>query len=669
MKHPAAAAAAALLLLVGSRLAAAQPRTGGECVTYPDTGLYCSSLGLGGESVFLYDGEDLEAMSSECQVALSTIKAAANGARGSPECVYNYERAACLTWFPLCDASTQLPRRPCASLCENITTDLCLNIVQLSAQTSLKDDVFRCDDTIGDPTRGRTGFYRYYPEGWDGEAAFVPDTYTETAFPPPAELQCVGMSADAEIPCKPLQCRQPYVERRFPQVKDKGTMAPDYVNAEDFRECFESSGSDAMENCTQCFSSCFMPCPLPTAYTDTEYTVMWVLNWLPGVLSFPLSLAVFVSEASKFIAIRRRKRNIADVLILLSSMFCILLFALDAFPSMILREDMACAGYDHVSEYANLEGSAICTVGKIRPHVLQALLATVACTLHNVWQKLRASLAMSKYTVSPLSRFAFGLSIFGIPVVLAVLTFALEADLLFQFSTQYRRSKGGDLDVGFLYIPNLLRYAFSCGPKFSTIPEETLIVHVPMLLIGFVCVGYSFLVMMLVRVLGGQGASGSAAMDGKRKKDQAIYQLAKRMLMFAGACTFLVMLNFLSSLLFLPRAVEFGLQTRRWDSCIKSGINFNTRENIRDPTDLSLEAALSHCGSLGDFAPSAFLLYLITLTQSLPPLAFGFVFAQPAVARLLNPKASRVAAGTYRTSVASATNNESEGESPLAAGE
>jgi hypothetical protein len=70
-------------------------------------------------------------------------------------------------------------------------------------------------------------------------------------------------------------------------------------------------------------------------------------------------------------------------------------------------------------------------------------------------------------------------------------------------------------------------------------------------------------------------------------------------------------------------------------------------------TDKTTNGTIFACGNIKSFAPAAELLYLLLLSQSLPVLLFGMVFAVPALKQLqtsLKKLSSRVGASSANSS-------------------
>ncbi|GBG29908.1 Hypothetical Protein FCC1311_061282 [Hondaea fermentalgiana] len=529
-------------------------------------------------------------------------------------------------------------------------------ISRVPSYIGMGDKLSTCTDTIGDlyPETSRsegTGQFYHYLESWNGELLYPEGpSYTD---PSGDTFVCEGSTNSA---CAEKTCGWGSTVVRYALETNSTSGRLDFINPEDMEFCIESGRNsseyyNATMDCDRCTSTCDMRCPLPVIYTDAQYSLMWVLGWLPGFIAFPLSLLVIVSERKRILKLKRR--DITDWVTSMSAVICVLLFFLDALPSAILAENLRCNGHDTMNFRVNTYAHDFCEVGKIKPHLMQALLICVAITLYKVLRQLRASSHMSRYAPSRLFRIMVPCLVVGVPGLLSIGTFVLEADQLYMSSYLYRESQGGETAEETMYYPNLIRYAYSCGPLFGSPEEEVLFVQGPLLVIGAISVIFSFYLLGIVAKMSGLRlsshksagpSSGKSKSRGGSGPSSVVYRLAVNMIRFAFVSTMLVILNAVSTALFLPKAMEFGKNVDVWFRCARTGVRYQGEDTTLWSTEGEITVEFLEqddiCGPLGE--PPFGLILLQVVTMSFPPFSFGFIFAIPALKQLKIIKSRRV---------------------------
>lgn len=547
----------------------------------------------------------------------------------------------------------------------NSPFNLQIVIIAIVESLGLSSLVYQCTDTIGTaaPSTSHsaiTGLFYHYLEDWDGEPIFEETTYSDIDN---SNLECITETELEVDSCSGNDCAWGMTNVWYPTLLDATTGLVEYNDPEDFDYCFYSGSNSSDMNCTRCDSVCDIACPLPFIYTDHQYTSLWVTTWLPGFIGLPLSISVVLNERKRVLHLKRR--DFTDWIVCVSAIICIMLFFLDSLPSAILAEDMRCNGYDVLDFRVNSYGNSYCEFGKIKPHLLQALLLCVAITLYKVYRQIKASRAMSRYIPSRGFIIFSRLGLILIPGLLSLGTFLLEADQLYMTSYNYRIAQGGSYFEELMYFPNLIRYAYSCGPLFESELEEWIFVQGPLLLIGLSCVLLSFLLLHNVMAMGGFTISsrgkGTTAPTNKAKTN-SLYALAINMLIFAGFSTMLVLINAIATFSFLPNAKSFGVEVDMWVRCARTGIDWKTAvaENATDvsnyvSTNKTKAGVIAHCGALEDHAPDFSLIILQAVAQSLPPLCFGFIFALPVIKQIAKCKFNKIFPKVEATSAAPTT--------------
>lgn len=609
------------------------PRSGGSCVSYPAAGGYCSSVGFGGASVFLYDGTTFAESDASIEAEFSGLESAAQTS-STPECLSDFRSIICAGWYPLCDGS-DMPRRPCKTWCQEVHANSCETTFDLARSAGLGNLVFACDDAIGDAARLLSIMYANFLGAWDGEPQFLPAAYSDTVNGVTREVECLDGVVGGVVACEAPQCNFPMLEQRYPLV-----VSPDsnvYAVPEDEAFCFDSSSAEGNNNdtldCARCQSRCEVPCPYPLLYDDGVYTVLWLSTWLPGLVALPLNVIVLVGEWVKL----KKSRDITDRNVLFASVFSITLFFIDTLPAMAIK-NIRCGGHPTLSDYANVYGPAFCKLGLLKVNVLQALMFASTCSLYKVRKQIAAAGAMSTYEAGHSAQLANLGLVFVAPCILAVTSLFMQTDQLYEASTRYRLSVGGPFNGEFLYVGNNIRYMHSCGPLFASATEELVVVQLPLLLGGAACAALS--VSLIGTVYGLARSDWALASNAKSRTrgHTGLVKLAASVLRFAAIAVALVVVNAVATLMYVPTAGALGTELGNFLNCIETGINLVATETdgfggtTRAKT---AEEVYALCGDIRDKAPSVGLLLMLNLANSLPPLGFGFVFAFPAVSRLL----------------------------------
>lgn len=105
------------------------------------------------------------------------------------------------------------------------------------------------------------------------------------------------------------------------------------------------------------------------------------------------------------------------------------------------------------------------------------------------------------------------------------------------------------------------------------------------------------------------------------------------------------------------------VQIEAWVNCAGTGVkptywqgvlihdDESRRANIN--TNTSEAAVIAHCGDIGSVAPSFGLMTLLALSQSLPALCFGLIFALPALKQCRAVLANKMSSVMPTTSMSS----------------
>jgi len=625
------------ILLCSHSVRALLAADSGRCRQFPVEGLYCSHV-FQGALAFEYDGTTFEDVDAEFASNVGTaldLNLEISGAT----CFQAMQSLACESWFPRCDEETFVPVRPCNSSCQFLHSDaVCGQLFQLAVLYGFSALVPNCNGVIGSSVSNFETLFKQHLADWEGEVMFQQENYFEDAFSDTigvAALRCSKFEDVQDLNCAGQICISPTVLRWFPILENPGNGDVEFQTPKDFEYCYNIREKEEFD-CEKCFSDCVIPCPLP-AFTKGEFQTVWVMNWLPGVFSLPLSAYVWYHERKRMNYHQSRGMQGERIGSFLDRFIeiiaaCSLLFVLvDSLPSMILREKMRCGAKTDLALYSNLNGSAWCKFGKIKPHILQSLMGAVVCSLFRMRNHLRLAIENKPFKKSKGTKLAAGLCIFGLPVICTIYTFTFESDQLFEASISYRDSQGGErFNFRFFFFANALRFAFTCGPKLQEPWEEWIFVQGPMIIYGMLCAVLSTSLVLIVRDLQKKLlSSANRAMNNQQTK--ILQNLARTTILFAFSTSFLAALNSVATFLWLPNALDFGEGLNLWVNCVNSGTNQNLLTDdpasIVNATNFDPSQRLSHCGEISEFAPPIAHIYLLTLSQSIVPLTFGVTFA------------------------------------------
>jgi hypothetical protein len=143
-----------------------------------------------------------------------------------------------------------------------------------------------------------------------------------------------------------------------------------------------------------------------------------------------------------------------------------------------------------------------------------------------------------------------------------------------------------------------------------------------------------------------------------------VRRLAITMLRFASIVVTISLLGFVATALFFPEGEKFTNNFGLWTACLGSGISTEMRAkldagavkltDVIKSTNKTLAFNLETCGTLEEEKPNQAIIVLMALAQTVPPLAFGLVFALPAI-RQLRQSIKTVMSRSSRSSTASSS--------------
>lgn len=629
--------------------------TTGGCIDYPAEDGYCSAVGLGGVNVFLF-GDDvseskLMARDQEVYDFMINLETAARTI-ASEDCIKKFKLLVCYGWFPPC--SSGIPLKPCKSSCDT-TWDVCKTAFDTAIALNLGGAIPQCDvETINSERAKFHSMFNHYFLGTEGEKVYEADTYDAVGLGktiPDANCASIDGVVLTNV-CKQKKCPEPLLYMQYPLLDNEDGKYPEFANPDDLEFCADTSSLD----CDKCAQGCSMPCPYPLVFTDSENVLQNAAFFVPGVIAFFLNAIVFASETSKLQKQRKQTKKVtfSDRLVQSSASLALLLFFMETLPSLVFGSDVLCDGLEFQSINLNMDGHGWCTFGQLRHWVLIGLMATVACNLYKVSRQLGAAASMKKYNPSIVEKSFWVFFIFVLPAILAVIALLTRPNPRMHQSLAYRSGHWDGVDedtsnynleemedweirkelatVNFTstWHPNKLRGMYACQYFFGSIEQEMWLYIGPLVLLGLACAVLSLVLLKQVFKMNN---------GGNLSKNKSLFALAVNMLLFALAAIVLLIINLAVLGVYIPKAEAFGVELELWNNCLVSGINQKQLQSGSGSlgkvnTDTSLNATLATCGNPKTWAPQADLLVMLNLSQSLPALAFGLVFARPAIKQL-----------------------------------
>ncbi len=639
------------------------PRSGGSCQVYPEVpeggvGEACG-FAIAGERVWVWDGMTM--LENERQLdAPFDLMNMAEAVIGSVHCVQKWKELYCRTQFMPCTqgiASQEVPQQICKSECLAVQDDICAAGFVTVKAAGFGANVVSCDDTINNAARIDNFLFPNFFSEWDGTEAFPTAEFTLPGGVVPEGqlvLPCwVPGEGGGDATCDRLSCPLTYLE------DIRSTTFGD----ENEEYCQSFKGTTEKVSCAKCASTCKQECPNPVYSKDT-WMWIWLCRWVPGIVGIIMLVPVMYSELKKVLKAKARGRggkkqsSGANVYVLITAVLGLIFSTLDAIPSLFIAEDLMCDGESVLYEDVNGMGNPICEVLRFNVHIQLAMLGAVTITLYELWRKLGAASKMKSYKSSAALKVAAVVVIGVIPMILMIIHTTTEY-ANGQKNIQTRTNGTVVVDARSLFEANYLRYLYSCGPRFKYVELEWVLVTAPAIVYGAGLTVCSFLLLSVVTKM-----RMEASKKGSGGSNKTMVNLAITMMKFAVSCVALVLLNLCTVVPFVNQALWFGYEVNAWGSCVATGINLKTCDevnaaecavDIKDKFDLNEMNIV--CGDVQEFKPPAYLLAFMNLSQTLPSMVFGVLFGYKLLKTYL--KSAAVSAKNATSSMSSASSVES----------
>ena len=200
---------------------------------------------------------------------------------------------------------------------------------------------------------------------------------------------------------------------------------------------------------------------------------------------------------------------------------------------------------------------------------------------------------------------------------------------------------------------------FTSGAKFNSTTTEYVLVQGPTLVAA---VTLPILSANLLLIVKGMGASVSSAGKSGSRNNATLRKLALNMINFSAVSVLCIAVQLAAVLSYLPKATEFGKEMSQFQVCASAGVptewwlpdgTLKPNASAHVFTETDLNTTLEKCGNFIEMAPPVATIQLLLLSQSLPVLLFGGLFALPALRQLHNSAKDRMRSATSKIAAAS----------------
>jgi len=265
---------------------------------------------------------------------------------------------------------------------------------------------------------------------------------------------------------------------------------------EDVQDLIASLGSDGNLSCrapleptlgrvAEGVLSCEFPCENPVFSSD-EWLAIRLCFVIPGLLSLPFNIAVFVKAVSSAQLLQRASSSSRASLnwtFVLTVALAILFVFVGPLLSAIFGNEVGCASYTSLE----VKESTICWISKTTPFVLQAFVNGVTATLFRVLVRTRAAKRLKMYKTGKWEGPVTNLMIWVVPTLLMSIAFALDDSVL-----GVQKEDGGSLfKIQYAY---LVRNSITCFPRLPNVILETILIHLPLFLSGLLGLAFAIMV-------------------------------------------------------------------------------------------------------------------------------------------------------------------------------
>jgi predicted nucleic acid-binding Zn ribbon protein len=275
---------------------------------------------------------------------------------------------------------------PCENTCSDLYTK-CNDILTAAAAAQasgftivpvpILGDTGKCDqDFFGGDTpfvqaAAEDNWVTKYPyePGYEGERVFPEESVTYTLDGEEHEVKCFDFSnfkvscedSRGETTCGSYQKKNPYTADMHECI---GEQCEDSAHIDSCNVKVCPSHMVSHSGLSSCSRDCWEICPSNRKYEESEYSTMFLVYVIPGLLAIPMNMYISVGFAVGRKTVHKKARpylTVAGYLMLLWGIFHIV-------PSAVMSTEMVCN--DGTSESRGAKG--ICTFHRGTIHLLQS---------------------------------------------------------------------------------------------------------------------------------------------------------------------------------------------------------------------------------------------------------------------------------------------------------
>jgi hypothetical protein len=257
-------------------------------------------------------------------------------------------------------------------------------------------------------------------------------------------------------------------------------------------------------------ASCIQPCPVQ-AYTNEEYTIMWGISNVIGLLGFGLNLFMLLTwlSASKGkVGIRNQPLQLI-ICIIAGIVYGIVV----TLPSLVMKYELACE-----CQTEECTGSStICSINRLGIYLLLSILINLCVITYRLMKVVIGGLGYRSLRKKTLNLLAVVL-----PILIAAIGYALEVE----------SNEGDNAKL------NKVRHAFTCSMRFRDTKTEWLAIWMWFLVFGVLTLYFSLRTAhKMSRALQESRANLESTPNTKSNKSR------KRLLRIAGMVSICLVLN------------------------------------------------------------------------------------------------------------------------------
>jgi len=280
--------------------------------------------------------------------------------------------------------------------------------------------------------------------------------------------------------------------------------------------------------------SCIKPCPV-NAYTDDEYTIMWLLYVIVGMIGFVLNAFMVLTwtMAGKKVA------KAVPLQLKCCTGIGLLFGVVETIPVMVLHYDLPCT----CETEECIGSSAMCAVNRSGAYLLLGILINLSTLTYSLYSAISGGNSSTRKEARKKNLYRIANFI---PLVLMIIAYIFDSD-------DYANDDNGVL--------NLARHAFNCSMRFPNMLVEWLLLWIHFvwsatLIIGFTLVSWW-------KIVGMQRKMNSTSSSS----DKRMASSRRRLLKIAMLTSCCLLLNMMATIILSSTLDEWSRSTDLNLSC------------------------------------------------------------------------------------------------------